>query len=324
MSCPQCHNNEISSSGICLFCGFQVEAIEPDPPIGESENVDRPFAGIIEIDYAGGPEEAEAKAEMPEWRRELSERLKAIRQKREQMAVTAKPQAEAVASVSAAPQPRTDHVPDRPAETIRKRAPARVQGNPPGPLPQQKVLQPLQMPAPKAPDPGEVQKIIDNATSRHSLSPPAEIPVEISFSAAPKDAEEGKLILLSRILSGLVDLIFIVLCTGAFIIAADRFSGILVVDSISLLDFAGLFLLIYFFYSLFFLAASNQTLGMMITDLRVVGSDARRPLIRQLVGRCFGYLVSLIGLGIGLLWSLFDRESLCFHDHVSHTHIIRI
>ena len=91
-----------------------------------------------------------------------------------------------------------------------------------------------------------------------------------------------------------------------------------------MLNFSGLFLLVYFFYSIFFLAASNQTLGMMITDLRVVGSDEGRPLIRQLVGRCFGYLISLMGLGIGLLWSLFDRESLCFHDRVSHTHIIRI
>ena len=87
---------------------------------------------------------------------------------------------------------------------------------------------------------------------------------------------------------------------------------------------AALFLLIYFLYSIFFLASSNQTLGMMITDLRVVGSDERRPLMRQLVGRCFGFLLSFFGLGIGLLWSLFNRESLCFHDRISHTRVIRI
>jgi uncharacterized RDD family membrane protein YckC len=322
MSCPQCHNDEISSSGMCLYCGFQVEPGMPDPPIAKSEDEDRTFSGMIEIDYSDSASESEA--EMPEWRRELSERLKAIRQKREQMGASAKLQGEAAHAVSAAHRPRAVPVPDRSAETLRKRAPARVQERPAGPVPQQKTLQPLQPPVLEAPKPGEVQRIIDDAMSRRPVPPAADIPLQISFSAAPRDTGEGRLILLSRTLSGLVDLIFVVLCTGAFIIAADTFSGILVVDSISLLNFSALLLLIYFLYSLFFLAASNQTLGMMITDLRVVGWDERRPLIRQLVGRCLGYLVSLMGLGIGLLWSLFDRESLCFHDRVSHTHIIRI
>ena len=42
----------------------------------------------------------------------------------------------------------------------------------------------------------------------------------------PTATREGKLILLSRTLSGLVDLLIVVLCTGVFIIAADYFSGI--------------------------------------------------------------------------------------------------
>ena len=90
----------------------------------------------------------------------------------------------------------------------------------------------------------------------------------------PSD-DEGKLILLSRTLSGLVDLIIVLLCSGVCIIAADFFSGIIALDTISYLIFSVLFLLIYFFYSLFFLAASNQTIGMMITDLRVVDADLR-------------------------------------------------
>jgi len=324
MGCPQCHNDEISSSGMCLYCGFQVEANTPESPVQEGENEARTFSGAIEIDYSDSKKEPEGKEEIPGWRRELSERLKAIRQKREQVSVPVKPQAAAVPSISSVPRPRPAPVPDRPAEMFRKRAPARAQEKPSGPVPQQKILQPVHTPVPKAPSPGEVQKIIDDAMSRRSPAPAAGTPREISFSAAPKEAGEGKLILLSRTLSGLVDLIFVVLCTGVFVIAADVFSGILIVDSISVLNFSGLFLLIYLFYSLFFLATSNQTLGMMITDLRVVGWGEKRPLIGQLVGRCFSYLISLMVLGIGLVWSLFDRESLCFHDRVSHTHIIRI
>jgi len=119
-------------------------------------------------------------------------------------------------------------------------------------------------------------------------------------------------------------LIIILLCTGVLFIAADFFSGIIALDTVSYLCFSGLFLLMYFFYSLFFLASSNQTIGMMITDLRVVGLYEERPSLGQLFRRCWGYLASILGFGFGLLWGLFDRESFCFHDRISDTHVIRM
>jgi hypothetical protein len=61
----------------------------------------------------------------------------------------------------------------------------------------------------------------------------------------------------------------------------------------------------------------------MITDLRVVGIDQKRPSLRQLMYRCCGYLGSLFGLGIGLLLSLFNQENLCLHDRLSRTRVIR-
>ena len=135
---------------------------------------------------------------------------------------------------------------------------------------------------------------------------------------------ENKYILLSRTLSGLIDLIIVVLCTVAFIIAADSFAGIVTLDGISAIEYAVLFLLIFFLYSIFFLAASGQTVGMMITDLKVVGILNSRPSIGQLFIRCFGYLLSLFVFGFGLLWSFFDRKNRCFHDRLSDTSVIRI
>jgi uncharacterized RDD family membrane protein YckC len=176
-------------------------------------------------------------------------------------------------------------------------------------------------PEPKFADRQEVSSLIDSVVSGQSVH--ADMNAPTSVQEPPRD-DDGKLILLSRTLSGLIDLIFIVLCTGVFIISADYFSGIVVLDFASLVDYALLFLLTYFLYSLFFLAASNQTIGMMITDLRVLGIDEQRPSMVQLFSRCSGYLLSVLGLGIGLLWSLFDRDSLCFHDRLSRTHIIRI
>jgi uncharacterized RDD family membrane protein YckC len=62
---------------------------------------------------------------------------------------------------------------------------------------------------------------------------------------------------------------------------------------------------------------------MMITDLRIVDADGRRPSVSQILRRCFGYLASVLVLGLGLLWSLFDRDSQCFHDRISDTRIVR-
>jgi uncharacterized RDD family membrane protein YckC len=63
---------------------------------------------------------------------------------------------------------------------------------------------------------------------------------------------------------------------------------------------------------------------MMITDLRVVGDDGVRPVLHQLLSRCTLYLLSFFALGIGLLWSLINRESLCLHDKLSDTRVKRV
>ncbi len=330
MGCPQCQSNEISDSGLCLVCGYQME---PDKPAEETDAIgkeeDSPRS-TVEVDRSGNAKLPEEKEDLPQWRQELSQRLQAIKEKREH-AGDAPPRAGVVPPIV---------LPVKPAENppAGNSAPklARMPVRPPEkpllpriPAPRQKTLQPVDpkpMPAPenKAPEPEEIQKLIDSAVSRQSAISP--VPdSEISRPAPPRPSHsEGKLILLTRTLSGLIDLIFIILCTGAFIIAADYFSGIVVLDSLSLVNFAVLFLMTYLIYSIYFLVASGQTIGMMITELRVTGSDDRRPPLRRLLSRCFGYLLSLLVLGIGLLWGLFDRESLCFHDRISQTRVVRL
>ena len=343
MGCPQCQSEEISSSGVCLVCGYQIN---PEPPAVESPVVDEgksTYSGMIEIDYSGS-EEVSQKEEIPPWRQELSQRLQAIKQKREMHDPAANSQLEAVI-LPVSDQPSAEGPPAVPALKPSEKQPAAKLAPKPSlpvaagsekpripspPRPRQKTLQPLDpepfsaKPAQKTADAGEIQQLIDTVVSRQSNASSAPVP-QISIVAMGKAQQsEGKLILLSRTLSGLIDLIFIVLCGGVFIIASDFFSGIVFLDSLSLVGYSALFLLTYFFYSMFFLASCGQTIGMMITDLRVVGSDKKRSSLSRLFGRCIGYLVSLFGLGIGLLWSLFDGESRCFHDRISNTHVIRI
>ena len=60
------------------------------------------------------------------------------------------------------------------------------------------------------------------------------------------------------------------------------------------------FLATYFLYSMFFLGAACQTIGMMITHLRLVGTDGKRPALSRILGRCAIYIPSVLLLGAGV------------------------
>jgi uncharacterized RDD family membrane protein YckC len=334
MGCPQCQSDDVSSSGKCLACGYE----EPDSSIPievEYDTLDSQIhPGMIEEDYPDGEQESAKEDGRPQWRQELSQRLEAIRQKKGTPDISDKPGgADSTVPVpspsfpsgpTAAVSSNVDHL-----RTVPVLKPVQ---RPPSPVPKQKTLQPVAheprseaMPA-KETDPVKIREMIDSAISKTSAQPTVPDANSAAHDTVPEELMEyeGKLVFLSRTLSGLVDLIIVILCSGIFIIAADLFSGIIALDGYSYLLFSALFLLMYLFYSLFFLSASGQTIGMMITDLRVVDDFEGRPLFNQILRRCLAYVASVLGLGFGLIWGLLDRENRCFHDRVSDTRVIRI
>jgi uncharacterized RDD family membrane protein YckC len=144
-------------------------------------------------------------------------------------------------------------------------------------------------------------------------------------SAATPSYEGSWMIVLSRILSGLVDLSIIALSTCTLIAVVHLLWGMTVLDLVGIINCSVLFLLIYFVYSLFFLGIANQTIGMMITNLHLIaGTNDSPPHVPRLLARCCSYLVSLLCLGIGLLWALLDREHQCLHDRLTNTRVVRL
>ncbi|MCL2877380.1 MAG: RDD family protein [Acidobacteria bacterium] len=142
--------------------------------------------------------------------------------------------------------------------------------------------------------------------------------------AANVSDHEGRLIFLSRTLSGLIDLFLVAIFSGIFLCVADYFTNAPMLSSMNAINFAALFLIIYFLYSIFFLGTNSQTIGMMVADLRVVGANENHFSISQVVRRSAMFLISLLGLGIGLLAGVFSRKCLCLHDRLSKTRVVRI
>ncbi len=83
--------------------------------------------------------------------------------------------------------------------------------------------------------------------------------------------------------------------------------------------YAALGLILSLFYFCLFAFANGDTPGMRAVRLRLLNLDGRAPSRNQRFLRILGALISIVSLGIGLLWCLFDEEQLTWHDEISGT-----
>jgi uncharacterized RDD family membrane protein YckC len=75
-------------------------------------------------------------------------------------------------------------------------------------------------------------------------------------------------------------------------------------------------------YQIYLGGILGQTVGKRLFRLRVISSSGRTP--GPLVGglRFIAMTLSLLPVGLGWLWCLFDRERRALHDHLSGTYVI--
>ena len=67
----------------------------------------------------------------------------------------------------------------------------------------------------------------------------------------------------------------------------------------------------------------GSTPGKMMLGARIVdATTGDAPTTGQFIGRYFGYLVSALPLGLGLLWVAFDARKQAWHDKLAGTAVI--
>jgi uncharacterized RDD family membrane protein YckC len=74
-------------------------------------------------------------------------------------------------------------------------------------------------------------------------------------------------------------------------------------------------------YQAFFLMAAASTPGMMYAGIALCTFDDEQPTRTQLRDRLGALLVSLIPMGLGLAWCIFDEDHLSWHDRLSRTYL---
>lgn len=102
-----------------------------------------------------------------------------------------------------------------------------------------------------------------------------------------------------------------------------------VVAQLAVIQFDWSYLLIHDFLPMalviFFWVRFRSTPGKQLMDCEVVDASSFGNLrVGQSVLRYVGYFVSLLPLGIGFLWIIWDKKKRGFHDLLAHTVVIRI
>lgn len=78
---------------------------------------------------------------------------------------------------------------------------------------------------------------------------------------------------------------------------------------------------IYVFFVGFW-ARSGRTLGMQSWRLQLETNDGEHPSLAVASLRFFAALLSWAPVGLGFLWSLWDKDNLTWHDRISKTRIV--
>jgi len=74
-------------------------------------------------------------------------------------------------------------------------------------------------------------------------------------------------------------------------------------------------------YEWFFLTYAKVTPGMRYAQLALCTFDEQMPTREQVNGRLKAMLISVLPVGLGMLWSIFDEDQMSWHDRLSKTYL---
>ncbi len=86
--------------------------------------------------------------------------------------------------------------------------------------------------------------------------------------------------------------------------------------------FSSLLFLVTFGFFAGFWTRRGQTLGMLAWRLRIQTLDGYPISLMQALLRFFTAIAALLPLGLGLWWSLIDKQKLAWHDRYSETRLV--
>lgn len=122
-----------------------------------------------------------------------------------------------------------------------------------------------------------------------------------------------------RIGAASIDALVTVAGAGLFATAAARFLPVLPPVKFLIAGAVAISVLLWASYQYLFLVYRGRTPGMTATRIHLRTFKGRFPDFRQRQLRVLGLYLSVLSLGMGVLWYFVDIESLCWQDRISQT-----
>jgi len=124
-----------------------------------------------------------------------------------------------------------------------------------------------------------------------------------------------------RVFAGVIDVAVAGVGVAVFAAVAFRILAKPPITKPLILGFVVASGLLWSVYQYLFVVYAGKTIGMMAAKVRLRTFQGRTPNLRQRRHRVLGFYLSALSLGMGLMWSFVDVDSLCWHDRLSHTYL---
>jgi uncharacterized RDD family membrane protein YckC len=124
-----------------------------------------------------------------------------------------------------------------------------------------------------------------------------------------------------RRLAAVVDGGCLLFAYGAFLALFGALGGEFTASKLSGEVCIATFAIVYLQYFALFTIFGGTTPGMMLRGLQVVSFTGEPPTPRQMLLRSAGYVLSAGTFFLGFVWSLWDEDTLTWHDRISRTYL---
>lgn len=335
----------IPDGELCERTAGDVEQMLADPPANqEPAEIKRNKSTLIEFPV-GRP--------VPEWRKQLSQRVREVQERKAREAAEEAAAAQEAGTVSCVlPSAQLELVPDleqplmnpivsKALERLERARRVDVSGGftataaAPALAPEPDIALEPEPVQPKIPE--TKHKLTVVPTPETTPESPARKPIRVisenddvalsyleSYLSVPAiDTPNRNAGIVRRTIAGFFDLLLVALMVSP-VVAVIQYTDGKWSDPRVIGLMSGVAAVTMFAYHTISIALTGRTLGMRMFSLRTV--DTRTDLIPtggQSLKRAFGYVFSLIPLGLVLLYALIDRDGRAIHDRLSKTAVIR-
>jgi uncharacterized RDD family membrane protein YckC len=124
-----------------------------------------------------------------------------------------------------------------------------------------------------------------------------------------------------RRIAAVIDGACLLFAFGAFLALFSAVGGVFTASKLSGAVCLATFAIVYLQYFAIFTIFGGTTPGMMLRNLQVVSFTGEPPSPRQMMLRSAGYVLSAGTMFLGFLWSMWDEDTLTWHDRISRTYL---